>query len=768
MSIKTKMLVYILLISSVIYILAVGYISYKLKTNALNDAKDKIDAIAKEYANSVKADLNVDMIMSRGIAQALETYYGQPLAQWKEQQNEILKNIIQKNPQFLSVWTNWELNYVWPNYQKDHGRIRLTYYRINNVIKYKEEVIDTVPGFTKGAYYDVKEKKEELVMDPYYFPYSGIAAEEILETSVGVPIMHNNEFIGLAGIDLSLERFQPVIGKIKPYDDSYAFLLANNGTYIAYPDADKVGTVADENVEADKDIPLLQNIKEGKSFSFIRHDEVNNSDYYVSYAPIYIGKATTPWSFGLAVPVNVVMQDARQAFQRAIIVGVIGLLLVAFVIWLIANNISNPIQRTTQVLGDLALGVIDRSKKLKIRSKDEIGQMSESVNTLIEGLNKTAGFAREIGKGNLDKEFELLSEHDALGNSLLEMRESLKEARKKEDERKQEEEKQNWATKGLAKFGDILRQNTDSMEEFGYSIISNLVKYVEANQGALFVINDDDKDDKHIEMLAAYAYDRRKHIEKRIEFGEGLVGRCIQEQQTIHMTDLPEDYINITSGLGHANPKSLVIVPLKVNDEVYGAVELAGFKEFEQYVIKFIEDVGEDIASTIKTTKINIQTNNLLEQSQQQSEELSAQEEEMRQNMEELKATQEEAARRSAEMEGLINALKKSNYVIEYDMDGKILEVNDNYLDLLNMKRDELVGLHHTDYKDITEEEREQYEQFWEDLNKGKTKKETSTIKIGNKKYTFIETYTPITDQYGNPEKVLKIATDITDAVKKK
>jgi methyl-accepting chemotaxis protein len=204
MSIKTKMLVYILLISSVIYILAVGYISYKLKTNALNDAKDKIDAIAKEYANSVKADLNVDMIMSRGIAQALETYYGQPLAQWKEQQNEILKNIIQKNPQFLSVWTNWELNYVWPNYQKDHGRIRLTYYRINNVIKYKEEVIDTVPGFTKGAYYDVKEKKEELVMDPYYFSYSGIAAEEILETSVGVPIMHNNEFIGLAGIDLSL------------------------------------------------------------------------------------------------------------------------------------------------------------------------------------------------------------------------------------------------------------------------------------------------------------------------------------------------------------------------------------------------------------------------------------------------------------------------------------------------------------------------------------------------------------------------------------
>jgi PAS domain S-box-containing protein len=393
--------------------------------------------------------------------------------------------------------------------------------------------------------------------------------------------------------------------------------------------------------------------------------------------------------------------------------------------------------------------------------------MSESVNTLIDGLNKTANFAREIGKGNLNKEFELLSDQDVLGNSLLEMRESLKEAQKKEEERKKEEEKQNWATKGLAKFGDILRQSTDDMEEFGYSIISNLVKYIEANQGAIFIINDDDENDKHIEMLAAYAYDRRKHIEKRVEMGEGLIGRCIQEQQTIHMTDLPQEYIHITSGLGQANPNSLLIVPLKVNDEVYGAVELAGFKDFEDYVIKFVEDVGEDIASTIKTTKINIQTNKLLEQSQQQSEELSSQEEEMRQNMEELQATQEEAARRSAEMEGLINALKKSNHVIEYDMNGKILEVNDNYLNLFNMNKDEIVGLHHTDYKDMSDEELKKYEQFWEDLRNGETKKETSTIKIGRKKYTFIETYTPIMDQYGNPEKVLKIATDITEATKK-
>lgn len=763
MNIKSKMLVYILLVSSVIYVLAVGYISFKLKNNSLQNAEDKIDAIARQYASTVKADLNVDMIMSRGLAQSLETFHGQPISQWKEKNNEIMINMMKKNPRFLSVWANWELNAVQPGYNKLDGRQRLTYYRSKGDIAYKEEILDTTASFERGAYYNVKENKEELVMDPYYFAYVE-GEEEILETSVGVPILASGNFVGLAGIDLSLERFQPTIEEIKPYDGSYAFLMSNNGTYIAHPDNQLVGKSIKDNPAAEgRDQQILDIIQKGTSFSYTAKNLKGESDYYMSYAPIFIGQAKTPWSFGLAVPVDVVMADAREAFKRAVIVGLAGLLLVAIVIWLIAHNISRPIKKTTHVLGELAKGNIDKNEKLKIKSRDEVGQMSRSVNTLIDGLNKTAYFAQEIGKGNLDKQFQLLSEQDTLGTSLLEMRESLKEAKIKEDERKREEEKQNWATKGLAKFGDILRQRPDDMKEFSYGIISNLVKYIEANQGAMYIINTEDKQDKHIEMIAAYAYDRRKHIDKRIEMGEGLIGRAIQEQNSIHLTEIPEDYINITSGLGQANPKSILIVPLKVNDEIFGAVELAGFKEFEDYVIKFVEDVSEDIASTIKTTQINIQTNKLLEQSQQQSEELSAQEEEMRQNMEELKATQEEAARRSAEMEGLINALKKSNHVIEYDRDGKILDVNDNYLNLFGLKRDEIIGLHHADYTEGSSKDSQEYKKFWEDLIQGESKKETNTIKIGKKKYTFIETYTPILDQNGEVEKVLKIATDISN-----
>jgi len=761
-TLKSKMLLYILTLSALIYIVAVGYISLQLKNQALADAKDKIDAMSSQYAYYTETELNVDMDMSRTLAHALETYADQPISNWKEQQDRILENIIRKNPDFLSVWSIWELKDVRPGWDKPFGRMRLTYYRSDGQINYRQEVLDTTAGFERGAYYRTMDNKQELVMNPYYYSYTGDQNNQNYETSVGVPIMKESRFIGLAGADLSLERFQPVVRDIKPYPGSYAFLISNNGTYVAHPDAGYVGKKFQDVAPSNTQV-LMQNIQAGNAFAHKGKGYQQQSDHYISYAPVVIGESQTPWSFGLAVPIDVVTARARETFRNAIIVGVIGLILVAAVIWIIAGNISRPIRRTTSVLSELARGIINKDHKLRVKSNDEVGQMSRSVNTLIDGLDKTSLFARQIGQGNLDQDFELLSQEDMLGSSLLEMRESLKQARIKDEQRKKEEEKQNWATTGLAKFGDILRQNTDDMEEFAYHILSNLVSYIGANQGGLYMINDDDQNDPHIEMLACYAYDRRKFIEKRIEMGEGMIGQVVQERETNYIKELPENYIHITSGLGYSTPRCLLVVPLKVNEEIYGALELASLKPMEDHVVQFVEDLAEDIASTIKNTRINLQTNKLLEQSQQQSEELSAQEEEMRQNMEELKATQEEAARKNAEIEGLVGALKRTNMVIEYDLQGKILDVNDNYSELVGMRKDQIVGLHHYDYMDLSESEKRAYNQFWEDLKNGQTKKETNSVRIAGKSYTFIETYTPIMDQYGNPEKVLKIATDITD-----
>ncbi len=309
---------------------------------------------------------------------------------------------------------------------------------------------------------------------------------------------------------------------------------------------------------------------------------------------------------------------------------------------------SNAITKPIAGLSDL-ITMLSKGKFVSVTLKkgsDEIGRMAEAIENMLQGLKAKAEFADSIGKGNYESNFQLLSDEDAMGGALITMRDNLKRAA-------DEDRKRSWATEGLARFADILRSRTNNLTELSDNIISNLVKYMGANQGALFLVNDDNQQDVYIELVACYAYDRKKFMNKRIQVGEGVTGQCIQERDTIYMSDIPGDYLKITSGLGEALPRHLLVVPLRLDEQIFGAVELASFQAIEPHHIEFVEKLGESIASTISSVKVNSRTRKLLEETQFQAEQMRAQEEEMRQNMEELSATQEEmhrAQRRSEEM----------------------------------------------------------------------------------------------------------------------
>jgi methyl-accepting chemotaxis protein len=366
------------------------------------------------------------------------------------------------------------------------------------------------------------------------------------------------------------------------------------------------------------------------------------------------------------------MEERFLSLENFIYVSGVILIIISIIIALVLSQlIIKPIKKIKDILILMGNGVMP-NKQIK-ENNDEIGEMAAALNTLIRGLKETTDFSIEIGKGNFESPFVPLSEDDDLGNALLEMRTNLKHATEEEARRKKEDDQRNWSAQGIAKFSDILRQNNDNMEKLSLDVISNLVKYCDANQGGLFIVNDDDETDQFIEMNAAYAYNRKKFLEKRIEMGVGLIGRAVQESETIYITDIPDNYISITSGLGDDNPKSILIVPLVVNDKVYGVIEMASFKEVPKYQIEFIEKIGENIASTLSSVKVNIRTAELLERTRQQAEEMRAQEEEMRQNMEELQATQEESARREAELEKQLHEyerLKKQQESFIKKLDG--------------------------------------------------------------------------------------------------
>jgi len=267
---------------------------------------------------------------------------------------------------------------------------------------------------------------------------------------------------------------------------------------------------------------------------------------------------------------------------------------------------------------------------------------------LTQNLEKVVNFIRNLGEeesewAELDDKQKELNKNTLVGE-LLKMQEKLAQI-------KQEDNLRLWATEGEGKVAEITRTHQTNLTALGDQLLAYIVKYVEANQGGLFIVNDTDVSDQHLEMVACYAYDKKKHEERIIKPGQGLIGQTFIEQKTIRLKNIPENYVRITSGLGETTPSYLVVIPLRFNEQVLGVLEIAAFHELSDFKIEFLEQVGEIIASSISVVRTSQHTKLLLEESKQQAEEMRAQEEEMRQNMEELQATQEQQQRLQQELQ---------------------------------------------------------------------------------------------------------------------
>ena len=398
-----------------------------------------------------------------------------------------------------------------------------------------------------------------------------------------------------------------------------------------------------------------------------------------------------------------------------------------------------------------------------LKSKDELKKLQQSMTLQQTQMEEATSFIKEIEKGNLKISPSDLLKESGLGASLLSMQQHLSKIALEESER-------SWVNAGLAKFSDILR-NKESLDlaALANDILMHLIKYVGANQGGIFVL-EDTSHPPYLEMIACYAYDRKKHLHKRIPVGEGLAGQCVLEKAPIYLTEVPDSYVQITSGLGQAPPKAVLISPLSINEAIFGVIELAAFEPFAPYKLDFIQRLAENIASSIKNVKDTDRTKQLLAASQQQSEELKAQEEEMRQNVEEMQATQEEMARKaveiaraSAESEGILKGIDATMATIEFTPEGVIKQANQDFLNAVQYPLHDIVGKHHRMFVPKEMQESNEYADFWKKLASGQS--HTGIFKRVNAHGNTVwlnAIYNPILNDQGKVEKVVKFATDIT------
>ncbi len=759
LSIRQKILIYILGSSFLVFSIVFYIISASSRELAYEQAVKLTDSQALLNAQKIESWINEDFAVTRTLASAFLEYRQLPFDQWQKLIQAMYNRVIKTTPQIDAYWDSWELSNLDPKWDKPYGRYFYIVYRQDNAFKTKSE-LRSLNG-DPVTYENMKKAANEIVVEPYT---SELQRGQMM-TTLSSPFIENGKFIGLLGADLILTRFQSLVNDIKPYPNSFAMLLSNQGVFLAHPDtAIYKKKIEDAFPDFNEKYKVLSQIQRGKAFSFTHTNALGEKIYY-TFAPIHIGKTQTPWSLGVAVPITDILAKANHNYNLSFLITFFGLIIIIGIVMLVSKQITNPIRTITQILQDVAKGKVSEKLNLKVKTHDEISIMVQALSSSIEGISQKTEFAQQIGSGNLTIDLPLLSNDDLLGKSLLEMRDNLKRAREEDEKRKIEEGKKRWTNEGMARFGEILRQNNNNLTLLSEELIKNLVWYLNTSVGGVFILNENaETHEKTFDLVAMFAYDRNRLMKRSYHFAEGLIGACAAERDAIILKEIPQEYIEITSGLGGTNPNYIIIVPLIFEDEVMGVIEIASLQELKDHEVDFLKDLAKSIASTLHTVKVNTLTAELLMKSKEQAEAMAAQEEEMRQNLEELQATQEEAARKSTELEGLANALNASAFVMEFDTGGFVTNLNDSYLEFLGTHRDDVIGLHYADSFFLSDADKLAMNKIWKDILKGITRKQKIKVKVKGQEFLLLESYTPIFDHSGQIVKILKIAMDITSA----
>ncbi|HMI49087.1 MAG TPA: response regulator, partial [Gemmatimonadaceae bacterium] len=251
-------------------------------------------------------------------------------------------------------------------------------------------------------------------------------------------------------------------------------------------------------------------------------------------------------------------------------------------------------------------------------------------------------------------------ELDELKNNMNQMIVNLKSTTEKNSE-------QDWLKTNLAKFSRMMQGQKD-LEALSKLIMSELTPLVSAHHGAFYIMDDDDHKPV-LKLISSYAYKERKNVANRFSLGEGLVGQAALEKKPILLTNVPEDYIRISSGLGEAPPRNVIVLPVLFEGDVKAVIELASFLPFSQIHQLFLDQFAESVGVVINMIAANMRTAELLEQSQSLTLELQSQSEELRNQQEELKKS-------NAELEAQATTLRTSEELLK-DQQEELQQVNE-------------------------------------------------------------------------------------------
>ncbi len=350
----------------------------------------------------------------------------------------------------------------------------------------------------------------------------------------------------------------------------------------------------------------------------------------------------------------------------------------------LADNLTSQVRNIALVTTAVANG--DLSQKIAVDARGELLELKTTVNKMVDQLSSFAGevtrVAREVGvEGKLGGQAkvavaagtwrDLTDNVNQLANNLsvqvraimevsiavtqgdltrsisveaqgevLALRGNLNQMIANLRDTTLRNEEQDWLKTNIAKFSGMM-QGQKSLEAVSRLIMSELTPLVSAHHGAFFIASSDN-DGVELRLRASYAYMQRKSVNNSFRLGEGLVGQAALERKPILLTNVPSDYVQISSGLGQATPLNILVIPVLFEDEVSAVIELASFLPFSPIHRIFLEQLSASIGVVLNMIGANMRTVEALKQSQSLAEELQKQSKALQQQQYELKKSNQE------------------------------------------------------------------------------------------------------------------------------
>lgn len=755
--IHRKMMLYFLGVSLIVYVSSLIYVGYKVKDIAKNMAHADLEQSAIDLNNNIHSMLLSKAEIVESLASIMQDFNSMEETARRPFYTSMLEKVISDNKDIMSIWSIWAENSIdfldEENILADDatkiGTYSPSFFRSNGEVKVEKN--DGMPPYDILEYTLPQEKRQTILLDPKEYSYDDVKTDTI--SSVVAPIIVDGEFMGVVGIDFTLKYIQEAMSAFKKDDGELVYLIAADNKFVYNSKNEKLaGTEQDILTDSLSTMPsdtVFVKIDKNKHLALLAYKKLNIVD--------------TQWHLISTLPIKIAYAQANKAFLNVIVLIVVGLIVLSIVISVVAKSISKSIVRINQQLSSLSLGIINKEDRDKQLVENEISELAASIDKLSDSLQASIDFADEIGRGNLDVQYNVLSEDDTLGDSLKNMQKSLIIAKEEEDKKKLLDEQRNWVTHGLANFGEIIRQENDNIENFAYNLLSQLLKYMDIVQGAIyFKVDNEYETELKFENKAAIAYGKQIMLDATVTEQDGLFGRVITEKKCIYLENIPNSYVDFTQGKKEVEkPRNLLVVPMLVNEDIFGIMEMVSYTKIENYKIEFVEKLCENIASVISSVNTNVHNAKLLEQSNEQAEELAQHEEEMRQNLEEMQATQEEATKRHEILNAQIDAFYRGLMVAIVDLNGQIVNMSRKMLNFYGINHDNVRGSSYIAVVAQDEAIREAYKDFWNNmLIDGKAKRKQDSL-IRGKQLSTMEYYKVIYEN-DEPSTVMIVAINKT------